>query len=58
MFDKSVKSNLFKEMSARMQPDWLFGYEEKLHLFASGVVEYPLSHIPELARLVVGREEA
>lgn len=26
-------------------------YEEKLRLLASGMVEYPLSHIPELAHL-------
>ena len=28
-----------------------FGYEEKLCMLASGLIEYPLSHIPELARL-------
>lgn len=30
---------------------FLAGYRSKLELLASGTLEYPLSHLPELARL-------
>lgn len=36
---------------------FLFGYGKKLRLLASGMVEYSLSHILELACLTVGRKE-